>query len=477
MINYDGTTPTAACHSFNMRVTEEGEKKEYGKQSRMNSRRFLFGLFSRKKEHVHSEDLVVCNEILLPQPQIDYLRCFCHTIFESFGYHYRRPEISHTQDKIDSSVHIDTKKKNGSIASENQLQSQVSNQFSSAFTKDIMYLTQQQEDLVRKMAEDILETIPELEQRTSSVPWGGPQQQAETITTTLSYDWYALKTKRKKRGSASAPLDQIDGGNLFSSYLRIMKWPTDLSDTDFPFKLCRKKKKVESGSCDASVAILHTLEYRERYKPWMITPSIKKANNKGFVYQRGFSPPYSGEDENGSHAIVVLRLSRRVTPDDKNGVFFIRAMIKEFDQAVAASLQRSNGRVGKFNAVVDGKDFTWSTMPSIGIVKSLVTILQDHFADRLGVIILVNIGPICEILLKIFLSLITEEVRNKILMLPHDQKERMITLETVLGKDNIPIWLGGTDNFVFQVDEYYAKNKISLDDEALEYLTTMPLYS
>ena len=149
-------------------------------------------------------------------------------------------------------------------------------------------------------------------------------------------------------------------------------------------------------------------------------------------------------------------------------------MIREFDRAVAASLQRSNGRVGKFNAVVDGKDLTWSMMPSIGTVKSIIAILQDHFADRLGVVVVNVGGPICEILLKIFVSLITEEVRNKIVMLPHDQNEQMAVLETILGKENIPIWLGGVDNYVFQVDEHYANNKVSIDDEALDYLATMP---
>ena len=91
---------------------------------------------------------------------------------------------------------------------------------------------------------------------------------------------------------------------------------------------------------------------------------------------------------------------------------------------------------------------------------------------------LVNIGAICEILLKLFLPLITEEVRNKIVILPLDPRERREALEVVLGKEeNIPCWLGGTDNFAFDVEDYYANVNISPDHEALEYLTSMPYHS
>jgi hypothetical protein len=457
MTNDGNAVSTSACKL----KEEKEERKEYGTNSRLQ-RKWWRKLSSKEKKKVHTG---VCNETVLPQLQLAPRSCVCHLIWVSFGY------------DIDFGV-IDTGRANTLLESEiQQQQPQASMQFPSAFTEEIIQLTEQQEEQVRQMAKDTLESIPEFERRISAVPWGGKQQkdQEENFATVSSYyDWYAPKMKKKQRGtsSISAPLDQIDGGNLFSSYLRIMKWPKDLDDVNFPFKLCKAKKKIEGGGCDASVAILHTLEFREQYKPWLVTPSIKKANSEGLIYQRGFSPPYS-EDENGSHAIVVIRLSRRVTADDKDGIFFTRAMIGEFDRAVAASLQRSNGRVGKFNAVVDGTDFTLSTMPSIGTVKSLIAILQDHFADRLGVVVLVNVGPICEILLKIFVSLITEEVRNKIVMLPHDQNERMAALETILGKDNTPIWLGGVDNYVFQVDEHYANNKVSID-EALDYLATMP---
>ena len=235
-------------------------------------------------------------------------------------------------------------------------------------------LSLEQERLVERMGNAVLESVFEFERRSSFVPWGGPPQAVSPV----SFDWYARK---KTNRVPSAPLDKIDGGNLLSSYLRIMKWPEDLGDIDFPFKLCKAKNKNEGKHCDSSDAIRHTLEFRERYMPWLVTPGIMRANSDGLVYVRGFSPPYS-ENENGRHAIVWLRLARKVKTDNYNDrVFFVRSMIREFDRAVAISLQRSNGRVGKFNALIDGKDFTWNSMPSLSAVKALVAILQDHFVD------------------------------------------------------------------------------------------------
>ena len=411
-----------------------------------------------KKEH----PIITNNEDVPSQPQLDPRSCFCHTILAPFR-NYINPENHRTEGSI---AGLD------SDESEQQCQQhlQAATRFPTAFTPEVLNLSTQQQRLVQELGSRVLDFVPDFEQRSSLVPWGGLPPVAEAT----SFNWYA---KKKVLGDKSAPLDQINGGNLFSSYLRIMKWPNNLGETDFPFKLCKMKKKIEGIGCDTSVAIQHTLEFREKYKPWLVTPSIKRTNTNGHAYVRGFSPSYA-EGEKGGHAIVWLRLARRVrTNHEDDRIFYVRSMIREFDRAVAISLQRSNGLVGKFNAVVDGKDFTWGSMPSLSAVKTLVAILQDHFADRLGVIVLVNIGNICELLLNLFLPIITEEVRNKILMLPRDPKERLETLQAILGMKNIPVALGGDDDYSFNSDEYYTNAILGRDEEGLEYLKTMPFHA
>lgn len=458
--------PTSVCYSSQSMVANpKGKGSKKGKPV-LKVLSVLSRVFPKRNkdapEGQTNEDLVNCNEerLLLQEP--DPWRCLCQVIWDPPTWNK----------KLGKRFVEDSVEKADPIASEQQsAKAEAREQFPSAFTREVAILTSQQQSMVRKMGGYIVDKISDFENRADLVPWGGPSQAVEAV----SFDWYARK---KANRGVKSPLDQIDGGNLFSSYLRIMKYPADFGSVDFPFKLCKEKKKIDGKDCDASDAIKHTLEFRERYKPWLITPSIKRQNSNGLVYIRGFSPPHS-ENEVGGHAIVWLRLALKVkTRDDNDRVFFVRSMIREFERAVAYSLKRSDGRVGKFNAVVDGENFTWGSMPSLSAVKGLVSILQDHFADRLGIVLLVNVGTIGEMLMKLFLPLITEEVRNKLILLPNDPDEQLKTLQTILGaKSNIPKGLGGTDDYDFNVNEYYSNEVLGRDEEALEFLSTMPYHA
>jgi hypothetical protein len=342
--------------------------------------------------------------------------------------------------------------------------------FPTAFTSESLSIAREEKEMIQKLDQKCIEVIPDFQTRASSeqIRWGGPTQFYKS-TSTL---WYAPALAAT---TSATPLEQLNGGILYNSYLRIMKWPSDLH-AYFPFKLCKKL------GCDSTTAIQHTLQFREVYKPWMVTPKMKQVNSNGLIFQHGLSPGYmeDGLDErkeqSAGHGIVWLRPAVRVHVDE---VTFTRTIVRELERAVAVSMNNSNGRVGKFNAVVDGKDFSFGCMPSINGLKSFVTISQDHYVDRLGVVILTNLGRFSEVLLKLFLSLITEEVRNKIIILPHDEYERRGVLETVLGKENVPLWLGGENDYRFNVDEYYNSHDtvVGTDEEAVEYLELMPYHA
>jgi hypothetical protein len=206
----------------------------------------------------------------------------------------------------------------------------------------------------------------------------------------------------------------------------------------------------------------------------MVSPAIKVENSKGTCYFRGFSPSLT-EGENGSHAVVWIRPGQRTKVND---VAYTRTFVNTLDRAIAASLTLSHGRVGKFNVVVDGGHFSWGLAPSLHQLKVFVTMLQDHFPDRLGMVLLTNLGMVGELVVKLFLPLITEEVRNKITVLPHGVVERKQVLETVVGRENVPVWLDGTDDYEFDVDAYYANESMyASDEDANEYLTTMPYHA
>ncbi|KAL3917033.1 MAG: hypothetical protein SGILL_004901 [Bacillariaceae sp.] len=341
--------------------------------------------------------------------------------------------------------------------------------FPTAFTAEALPLNANQQSIIQQLAQQSNDNIESLQKRVKEVPWGGPlhdQRHAHLIEHPHSTSWWAPPKAHPTK--KSTPLEKLEAGNLLYSYLRIMKWPSDLKSVMFPFKPCKKH------GCPGEFALNHTLIYREHYKPWLVTRSVQKVNTNGLVYHHGFSPSLT-DDEHAPHAIVWLRPALRVHVDE---VFYARTLIRELENAVAASMKNSHGRVGKFNVIISGEGFSLGVMPSLNGIKSFVTMLQDHYVDRLGVVVLTDMGRTCELLLKCFLPLIAEEVRNKIIVVPHDHDKRMPILETILGKENIPVWLGGTDDYEFNADEYYAADHVVMgsDEQATEYLTTLSFH-
>lgn len=180
-------------------------------------------------------------------------------------------------------------------------------------------------------------------------------------------------------------------------------------------------------------------------------------------------------------------------------IFSTRAYVNALEQAVAASLRNSKGRVGKFNVILDGHNFSWGLMPSLHQLRVFVTMLQDHFPDRLGIVMLTNLGRVGEFLVGIIKPIISEEgerecsqfalfnlrlmtllcsaVRQKIIVLPRDEKTRRAMLKAVVGLNNIPKWLGGRDNFEFDPSRYYSNSLMISDEEATQYTKTMPYHS
>jgi hypothetical protein len=158
-------------------------------------------------------------------------------------------------------------------------------------------------------------------------------------------------------------------------------------------------------------------------------------------------------------------------------IFSIRAYVNVLEQAVAASLQHSQGRVGKFNVVLDGHDFSWSLMPSVHQLKVFITMLQDHFPDRLGIILLTNVGRVGEFLVGIVKPLISEEVRQKIIVLPRNERLRLEMLRAVVGLNNVPKWLGGNDPYEFNPTTYYSGSTVISDEESTIYTKTLPYHT
>ncbi len=145
-------------------------------------------------------------------------------------------------------------------------------------------------------------------------------------------------------------------------------------------------------------ALLHTIEFREKYKPWLVTPSMIEYAKTGWMYQRGFS-------KDGS-SIVWYRPGLLDKANDPE--LFIRTVMFTLEYAVVESFIRSGGTIGRYNVVVDCQNFSFSSVPSFGQVRRLVSILQDHFPHRTSFIFLVNLAPTAQLFLKMIRPLLSE---------------------------------------------------------------------
>ena len=299
-------------------------------------------------------------------------------------------------------------------------------------------------------------------ERVDSVPWGG------------YYD--SDNTKWWPRQDSKDPNKMYGGMRMLAGYLKIMKYQLHVK---FPHKLC------EEG-CDSEVAVLHTLEWREKYKPWCLTPQTIEYNKNGFIYLRGNSRPgprkrveAANDSESLSTSGHSLLFYRPAATTVEHPNLYGRAILNAIDSAIADSLLRNKGEIGRFNIIFDCKGFGSKNAPSIANVKLLFRYLQDHFPDRLGVLVVANLGGMAQMLMKMVLPFVTEAVRAKIHIIPNDDEGRREMLLQFIEEDKIPTWLGGKDDYEFDVKEYYGDATCVLPDEEIidKFLIDMPYHA
>lgn len=245
--------------------------------------------------------------------------------------------------------------------------------------------------------------------------------------------------------------------------------------TTYPFShLC-------TSGCPTDFALAHTIEFREKYQPWSITPSAVEENSKGWVYVRGYSPTrYHPDNEVGGSALMWYRPGLHKMSNDRYEAY-ARVLVHGIDTCIADAMKRSNGKIGKCNIVLDAAGFGLSYIPPIGSTKRILSMLQDHFPDKMGVLVVANMAKPAQIFMKMVFPFLPLEVRRKIHILPTDAESRSEMLKMLVEEKFIPSWLGGKDAYEFNANEYYKTGKYKSDfisdEEGIEYVTTMPYHA
>lgn len=319
----------------------------------------------------------------------------------------------------------------------------------------------------------------------------------KTIINTLRSnfkDWFSKEMKRElsnlsfekqmksvaRRGKSNKPRDWWypplessrtnigvkDGELLLFNYLKVMQWPKD-HKTRFPAKLCVK-------GCNTDDALAHTFKWRRNYKPWLLTQEAFRQNEKGIMYFRGYSPtPFHVDNEKGGFGLLWFRPGLKKTGSIEG---YFRIIINSIDNCVADTLSRTS-TIGKCNMVLDCDGFGISMMPAIKQVKRLLTMLQDHYPNSLGVLVIANLSGASQVFLKMVMPFLPSIVKKKIHVLPSDADERMDMLTKLVDEKFIPDWLGGNDNYHFNAANFYKDTLYATNTEGIEYIKTMPYHA
>lgn len=230
--------------------------------------------------------------------------------------------------------------------------------------------------------------------------------------------------------------------------------------TFYPYTPCKA-----TADCPTDFAFRHTLEYRQKFQPWLVTRGMMRESEDAFLYARGTTYSLS--------SIVWYKPGLHDTIHEHS---YKRLLVHILDRAVAESLSESDGKVGKFYTFLDCKDFTLKKLPKFEEVKKLFRILQDHFPDRLSSIYLFNLSTPAQLFLKMSGVILSEEVKQKIIAVPNDDKKRYELLSGLMDPKYIPVSYGGEDDFVFRPSDYFGEPNSS-EDEAVAYKTTMPYHA
>jgi len=295
------------------------------------------------------------------------------------------------------------------------------------------------DELTRNELKVLLRTkdlVKDLEAEAKALPWGG---HGNKYSCGVNCAWW--------------------GDELLASYLIIMKFPEDLK-TFFPFTPCKA-----NADCSTDFALRHTLEFRQKFQPWLVTRGMMTESEDGFLYARGTTHSRS--------SIVWYQPGLHDTIHEHS---YKRLLVHILDRAVAESLSVSDGRIGRLYTFLDCKDFTLKKLPKFEEVKKLFRILQDHFPDRLSALYLFNLSTPAQIFLKMAGVVLSEDVKQKIIAVPNDAEKRYELLSGLMDPKQIPVRYGGQDDFVFSPSDYFGEPTAS-EDEVLAYKTTMPYHA
>ncbi|PVF96100.1 CRAL/TRIO domain-containing protein [Serendipita vermifera] len=184
---------------------------------------------------------------------------------------------------------------------------------------------------------------------------------------------------------------------------------------------------------DAKKRIAGTLAWRREYKPDLIPPEeVRIESETGKIILNGF-------DINGRPIITMHPGRENTKPSDRQ----LRHLVYVLERAIDLMPTGQDSLV----IIVDYRSTTLRTNPSISVAAKVLTILQNHYPERLGRAIVVNLPFILQFFYKGISPFLDPVTKEKMRFNP-DLKE-------LVPDDHLDVQFGGSYNYEFEPTVYW----------------------
>ncbi|KAL1921804.1 uncharacterized protein VTP21DRAFT_10446 [Calcarisporiella thermophila] len=241
--------------------------------------------------------------------------------------------------------------------------------------------------------------------------------------------------------------DFLESSSIFSSDDKVrtseISWCSDAC-------LLRYLRACKWNYSDARERIEETLKWRRSYGPHLIDPQeIEEECYTGKIYLNGF-------DSQGSPVIYMKPRNENTKPSRRH----IRNVVFLLERAIR--LMPEN--VEKMVIVVDFAGSSTRTNPGLGIAKEFLTVLGNHYPERLGRAFLVNTPWFFWTFWKLISPFIDPVTRSKIRFVdlktqnnvqPNQEKGDWANLLHYIPAEQLEADFGGKLDYEFKFDDYW----------------------
>jgi len=216
--------------------------------------------------------------------------------------------------------------------------------------------------------------------------------------------------------------------------------------------------KARDWRFDAAKAMLvETMKWRAEFKPDEITTDMVASSIRlGGMYHHGY--------DRYCRPMIYLKVAEK--PDPHTRLEKMQFMIFTLEQAIKR-MEKERG-VEKMVWCVNCKNYNFKYNGEFGFARELLSILQNHYPERLGVLILVDAPFVFRAFWKVISPFVDAKTLKKVVFVSGSKNEKRKILEEFIDLKDLPAKYFGDSDFLFDAERHIQWLKQGEEEKAKE---------